>query len=112
MANKIIKVCDKCKKETTYTDDLKARGAGWTVLNMNFGETANGFRNAEIIMDLCPECSEKMHMIKTKEYNGNPYIERVDKYNKSEQNVDTNDILENIKDFIREIGEEEGWYSE
>lgn len=112
MANKIIKVCDKCKKETTYTNDLKAREAGWTILNMNFGEIVNGFSNPKIIMDLCPECAEKMHMIKIKEHNGNSYITRPDKYDKSEQNVDTNDILENIKDFIREIGEEEGWYSE
>ena len=110
MANKIIKVCDKCKKEVTYTNDLKAREVGWTILSMNFGEIVNGCSNPRLTMDLCPECAEELNMIKMKEYNNKAYVARPNNYSK--EDVSSNDILENIKDFIREIGEEEGWYSE
>ena len=109
MASKIIKICDRCRKETTYISELNAIEEGWTVLDINFGEMSNGLNNIRLSMDLCPKCAEELYMIKMKEYKGKTYVSRPSFYKRDELKENANDIINGTKKFLRETGEEAGW---
>lgn len=102
--------CDICKAQETGSDYQLADG-GWTEIQYKFGDYASSTQATRMAKDLCPSCAASFGLISWKEYKGKRYAVRPNVG--QEPSVEVQVSLEQLmRDFVVQVGEEEGWYNE
>jgi hypothetical protein len=102
--------CDLCETEETMKSDSFFTDKGWTELLYQFGTSANAHNAKLIRKDICPACALKLGMIRENTRNPNFVLRPENKDNVSKETQNT--LEDHLREFIIQVGSDEGWYPE
>lgn len=107
MAKKATRLCDFCGCEVEDNDrrtDLSLKG--WTEVKFSFGATCYAQNAQVIIRDACPDCAKEMGMIQINEKG----TATRPKMSAKELEELSDKLTDHLKQFIIDVGNDEGWY--
>ena len=107
---KVTRACDLCGAVETALTDTMLVSRGWTELQYKFGTTINAYNAIDVHKDICPKCAIKMGMIKENPKNEDYVLRPEMNEHVTEETQVT--LEDHLREFIVQIGSEEGWYRE
>ena len=107
MAKKVTRSCDFCGYEVSDNDRSKDLSwLGWTEVKFSFGISQYAQNVKTIVRDSCPECSKEIGMVQINE-KGSAIRPS---YPPEEMKEISDKLTDHLKQFIIDVGNDEGWY--